>query len=206
MALIYQGAEAEIRTSTYLGREIVEKKRIPKSYRLDVIDSLLRSSRTKGEAKLMLEARSNGVPVPLIYDVNLEEGIIKMEYIKGDRVKDILNELNEEKRAVVCQEIGRSIARLHENDLIHGDITTSNMLLLDNKIHFIDFGLGEKNGSEEAKGVDLHVLMEAFESTHSQHARCFEYVLDAYKKELPDDAPAVIKKIKEIVRRGRYRK
>lgn len=203
--MIYQGAEAEIRTSSYLGRKIVEKKRIPKSYRLEVIDSLLRSSRTKGEAKLMREARSNGVPVPLIYDVDVEEGVIKMEYVDGDRVKDVLNTLDEKKRAAVCRKIGRSIARLHENDLIHGDITTSNMLLLDDKIHFIDFGLGEKNDSEEAKGVDLHVLMEAVESTHSQYARCFEYVLDAYKEELQEKAMGVIKKVEEIVKRGRYR-
>ena len=47
--------------------------------------------------------------------------------------------------------------------------------------------------------------MEAIESTHSQYADCFDYVLDGYKKELNDDANLVIKKIEEIVKRGRYR-
>jgi len=79
------------------------------------------------------------------------------------------------------------------------------MILLDDRVHFIDFGLGEKNGEIEAKGVDLHVLMEAIESTHSKYSNCFEYVLEGYKNALKDDANLVIKKIQDIVKRGRYR-
>jgi Kae1-associated kinase Bud32 len=79
------------------------------------------------------------------------------------------------------------------------------MILLDDRIHFIDFGLGEKNSEIETKGVDLHVLMEAIESTHSKYADCFQYVLDSYKKEYKGNADAVVKKIEEIIKRGRYR-
>lgn len=153
----------------------------------------------------MTEARQQGVSVPLIYDVDLENGVITMEYLKGKRVKDILNMLSEDERKKICEMIGRSIARFHNNDIIHGDITTSNMILLDDRVHFIDFGLGEKNSEIEAKGVDLHVLMEAIESTHSKYSNCFEYVLSGYKKELEKDADLVVKKIEEIVKRGRYR-
>ena len=128
-----------------------------------------------------------------------------MEYLKGQRVKDILNDLNEEERTTLCKKIGTNIARLHNADIIHGDITTSNMILYNNHVYFIDFGLGEKNNELEAKGVDLHVLMEAIESTHSKYANCFNYVLEGYKKELKEDANLVIKKIEEIVKRGRYR-
>lgn len=188
-----------------MGFDVVEKRRINKSYRIKNIDTRLISSRTKEEAKLMMEARLHGVPVPLIYDVNLNDGIITMEYLNGKRIKDILNSLNEEERSRICTKIGESIARFHNNDIIHGDITTSNMILFDDKIHFIDFGLGEKNTEVEAKGVDLHVLMEAIDSTHSQYSNCFDYVLEGYKKELKADANLVIKKIEEIVRRGRYR-
>jgi len=153
----------------------------------------------------MMEARKYGVSVPVIYDVNLENGIITMEYLKGKRIKDILNDLSEEERARICKKIGESIAKFHNNDIIHGDITTSNMILLDDKVHFIDFGLGEKNTEVEAKGVDLHVLMEAIESTHSKYSNCFDYVLEGYKKELKGNANLVIRKIEEIVKRGRYR-
>ena len=105
----------------------------------------------------------------------------------------------------LCEKIGTSIACLHNNDIIHGDITTSNILIDSEKITFIDFGLGEKNSEVESKGVDLHVLMEAIESTHSQYSQCFKYVLDGYKKEYKKNAKTVISKIDEIVKRGRYR-
>jgi len=203
--IIYRGAEAEICLSYLLGKKVVQKRRIKKSYRIREIDSFLISFRTKEEAKLISEARSYEVAVPIIYDVDLEKGIITMQYLEGKRIKDILNDLDELDRKQICNMIGKSIAKLHNNDLIHGDITTSNMILQDNKIHFIDFGLGSKNNEIETKGVDLHVLMEAFESTHSQHPDCFNYVLEGYKKELSGNANAVIKKIQDIVKRGRYR-
>ena len=203
--IIYQGAEAKICRSKYMNFETVEKRRITKSYRIKNIDNRLISYRTKEEAKLMIEARNQGVSIPVIYDVNLDDGIITMEYLKGKRIKDILNNLDEEERAHICKMIGESIAKLHNNNIIHGDITTSNMILMDDKIHFIDFGLGEINSEIEAKGVDLHVLMEAIESTHPRYSNCFDYVLEGYKNKLKDDAKPVIKKIEDIVKRGRYR-
>jgi Kae1-associated kinase Bud32 len=203
--ILYQGAEAEIVVTRYMDHDTVEKRRLHKSYRIKTIDERLISARTKEEAKLMIEARNNGVSVPIIYDVDQQQGIITMEYLKGKRIKDILNNLEEKERKKICNKIGESIAYLHNNDIIHGDITTSNMILMDDKIHFIDFGLGEKNSEIEAKGVDLHVLMEAIESTHSKYSNCFDYVLEGYKKEFKHDSKLVIRKIEEIVKRGRYR-
>jgi Kae1-associated kinase Bud32 len=203
--ILYQGAEAEIRLSSYMGRTVVQKRRVKKAYRIKEIDTQLIASRTREEAKLITESRSYSVSVPLIYDVDLFQGIITMEYLAGDRVKDILNLLKEPQRKQLCQKIGESIARLHNHDIIHGDITTSNMILRNDHIYFIDFGLGCKNSELEAKGVDLHVLMEAFESTHSKYSYCFQYVLEGYTKQFGGDASAVVKKIDDIVRRGRYR-
>jgi len=203
--IIYQGAEAKICVSKYMNFDVVKKRRIKKGYRIKQIDNNLISARTKEETKLMTEARQAGVSIPIIYDVDLQNGIITMEYLKGKRIKDILNSLDEKERMRICKKIGESIARFHNNNIIHGDITTSNMILLDDKIHFFDFGLGEINSEVEAKGVDLHVLMEAIESTHSKYSSCFEYVLEGYKKELKQDANQVIKKIQDIVKRGRYR-
>jgi len=203
--ILYQGAEAKISVSKYMDFNIVEKRRIPKTYRIKKIDDRLISYRTKEEAKLMIEARNKGVSIPIIYDIDLENGIITMEYLKGNRVKDIFNKLSNDERKKLCLKIGQNIARFHNNDIIHGDITTSNMILFNDRIHFIDFGLGEKTGEVEAKGVDLHVLMEAIESTHSKYSEYFKYVLEGYKKELKDDANQIIKKIEEIVKRGRYR-
>jgi Kae1-associated kinase Bud32 len=203
--VLYRGAEAEIRVSNYLGMEVVQKRRLPKHYRIPEIDRALISYRTREESKLFLEARAAGVSVPLIYDVDLQAGVITMEYVKGKRVKDILNTLSEPDRRRLCQLIGRSIGLLHSHDIIHGDITTSNMILSDGGVTFIDFGLGCKSIELEAKGVDLHVLMEAFESTHSQRPDCFQDTFTGYQREFVGDADAVLKKIDEIVQRGRYR-
>jgi TP53 regulating kinase-like protein len=203
--IVYRGAEAEILLSKYMNFKAIEKRRVPKRYRIKELDHKLRSFRTKEEAKLMIEARKSGVAVPIIYDVDLKRCTITMEYLEGKRVKDILNNISEEERRRICKMIGESIAKLHNNDIIHGDITTSNMILLDGKIHFIDFGLGEQNSEIEAKGTDLHVLMEAMESTHFRYPNCFDYVLDGYKSALKTDPMPVINKIEEIVKRGRYR-
>ncbi|MDH7518066.1 MAG: KEOPS complex kinase/ATPase Bud32 [Candidatus Thermoplasmatota archaeon] len=203
--IIYRGAEAEITLSKHMGYTVVQKRRIKKTYRIKNIDDKLRSYRTREEAKLMIEARMHGISTPIIYDVDLLNGVITMEYLRGKRIKDILNRVSEKERKRICNKIGESIARFHNNNIIHGDITTSNMILMDDRIHFIDFGLGEKNSEIEAKGVDLHVLMEAIESTHSKHSKCFEYVLEGYRREYRGNPEHVINKIDEIVKRGRYR-
>ncbi|MDG6228550.1 MAG: KEOPS complex kinase/ATPase Bud32 [Candidatus Thermoplasmatota archaeon] len=202
---IYQGAEAKIIKTMCLGYPVVEKRRLKKSYRIQEIDTRLIASRTKEEAKLMAAARKQGVCVPIIFDVDIQQGIITMEYIEGNRIKDIYNTLSKQKRLKLCRDIGESIGRLHMGDIIHGDITTSNMIVYEGRIHFIDFGLGEINHEVEAKGVDLHVLMEAMESTHSRFANEFKYVLEGYKRTYIKNPKEVEGKIQEIVQRGRYR-
>ena len=203
--ILYRGAEAEIISSKYLDFDVIEKRRVKKKYRISEIDKRLISSRTKEEAKLISESRKSGVSVPIIYDVDLKKGIIRMQHLKGKRIKDILDNLSEEERKKLCKKVGKSIGLLHKNDIIHGDITTSNMILDEGLVYFIDFGLGEKTTEIESKGVDLHVLMEAIEATHSKYSNCFDYVLEGYAHIMKDDAKRVIKKIDEIVRRGRYR-
>lgn len=203
--VLYKGAEAEIVLDNFMDFEVVKKQRVSKSYRIKQIDEVLIFMRTKEEAKLISEARTCGVCVPIIYDVDLENGCITMEYVKGNKIKDVLNDLDNKTRDNLFYRIGENIARFHNNNIIHGDITTSNMILSDNKIYFIDFGLGCKNNEIETKGVDLHVLMEAIESTHSKYSKCFDKVLEGYKKEYKKNANQVIKKIEEIVKRGRYR-
>ena len=122
--IIYRGAEAKIVLSNYLGKKVVQKKRVTKSYRIKEIDSYLISSRTREEAKLISEARKSGVSVPILYDVDLQKGILTMQYLNGERIKDIINDVSDNKRKKLCIKIGESIAKLHNYDIIHGDITT----------------------------------------------------------------------------------
>lgn len=203
--IIYQGAEAHIIKSKFHNKNVVEKKRVSKKYRIREIDEMLISHRTSEEAKLMSQARQVGVSVPIIYDINLFDGIITMEYIPGEKIKNIISFLNSNEQVNLCKKIGENAARLHLNDIIHGDLTTSNMILSNNNIYFIDFGLGCKSIEVEDKGVDLHVLMEAFESTHSEFPDCFKHVLNGYTCLMKEKSRIVIKKIDEIIKRGRYR-
>ncbi len=202
---IYQGAEAKIIESIYLGCKVVKKQRVHKRYRINEIDNFLIQTRTKEEAKVMGLARTIGVRVPLIYDVDLANGCITFEYLKGERIKDIFDNISNEERKNLCERIGMQIGLMHNAEIIHGDLTTSNMILSYDNVYFIDFGLSEINAEIEARGVDLHLLMEAMESTHSNHASFFSSVMDGYKMSYEGDVGLVRKKIDDIIRRGRYR-
>jgi N6-L-threonylcarbamoyladenine synthase/protein kinase Bud32 len=201
--IMAKGAEANIYTGKWLDEDVIIKERIPKNYRIPEIDKHLRKSRTKKEARLVSQAKRNGVRTPLILDIDLENKSLVLEKIKGDLVKDVLTQIPADGRNALCQNIGEKISRLHQGEIIHGDLTTSNIILRNDEIVFIDFGLGKFSDLVEDKGVDLLVLKKALQSIHYQIAgECFDEVLEGYKKSL--EYEKVIKKIEEIEGRGRY--
>jgi len=205
--LIKKGAEASLFLTDWHQRKVIIKVRIPKKYRPTELDEQIRNYRTVHEPQLMHEAKAAGVPTPLIYMVNVAESSITMEFIEGQQIKQLLNTVSKAKRHDLCVKIGESIAQLHSHGLIHGDLTTSNMILNPKgKIFFVDFGLGEKNIEIEAKGVDLHLLKRALQSTHYQFwEECLKNVLCGYTSVLGvEAAEKVYEKIREIEKRGRY--
>ena len=122
-------------------------------------------------------------------------------------MKGLLNTASKETRHALCSQIGESTGRLHSAGLIHGDLTTSNMIQADDgTLYFVDFGLGEKNIELEAQGVDLHLLKRALQSTHFLFWEgCFQAVLSGYATVRGREiAEKVYEKIREIERRGRY--
>lgn len=186
-----------------MGRRVIVKSRVPKTYRHEELDRSLRSSRTKNEARLIQEARNHGVPTPIIYDVDLDEAEIVMEEIRGERVKDVLGRTDPASVEKICDEIGRLTAVLHSNGIVHGDLTTSNMILRDGRIWLIDFSLGGRKATIEEMGVDLHLVKQAFLSAHSEIFDSFQIVLDSYKRNF-EGAEDVIDRVREIEGRGRY--
>jgi len=197
------GAEAKLDSAVWLGRSVVFKQRVVKGYRHKTLDKSLQSFRIKNEVRLMLEARKAGIPVPVIYSVDLSENRIVMEEIPGMRVKDALEELPEDKARALCLKIGEIAGRLHAHDIVHGDLTTSNMLLDGDRIVVIDFSLGSRSSELEDKGVDMHLLEEAFHSAHYRRSELYDAVKDSYVKTYPGGAD-VLRKVKEIEKRGRY--
>jgi TP53 regulating kinase-like protein len=143
----------------------------------------------------------------MIFLVDVKNTTIIMEYIDGKQVKQLMNAISEAERQRLCSRIGQLIAQLHRYGLIHGDLTTSNMIAgLSRRVFFVDFGLGDRSMEVEARGVDLHLMKRALESTHYEFAEtCFKSVLTGYEGVLgAGAAKSVLDKIKEIERRGRY--
>ena len=205
--LIKKGAEASLYLAEWHEKRVMMKKRLPKKYRHPKLEEEIRTYRTIHEPQLMHEAKKAGVPTPTIFLVDVKNSNIVMEFIEGTQVKHLLSEVSESERKHLCFQIGELIARLHKGGIIHGDLTTSNMILNpEGKIFFVDFGLGEKTDELEARGVDLHLMKRALQSTHFRFAEdCFQAAIKGYSKALGDEpAKNVLDKVMEIERRGRY--
>ncbi|MEM1587134.1 MAG: KEOPS complex kinase/ATPase Bud32 [Candidatus Bathyarchaeia archaeon] len=205
--LIKRGAEASIYLGEWCGRKVIFKKRLPKGYRLPELDRVIQIQRTKHEPQMIHKAKEAGVPTPIVLMVDLEEATIIMEYVEGKRIKDILNDLADEERIKICQQIGRLIGRLHKSGIVHGDLTTSNMILTsEGKIVLIDFGLSEQSVDIESRGVDLHLMKRALASTHYKYVNeCFSAIIKGYVEEMgPDSTKDVLDRVVEIEKRGRY--
>ncbi|MGQ9460927.1 MAG: Kae1-associated kinase Bud32 [Candidatus Bathyarchaeaceae archaeon] len=205
--LVKKGAEANLYLEEWHNRKVIMKRRLPKKYRLPELDEKIRSQRTIYEPQVIHKAKEAGVPTPTIFMVDVAEANIIMEFVEGKQVKQALNDLPPEERLHLSRHIGRLIGRLHKNGIIHGDLTTSNMILTPyGKVVFVDFGLGERSTELETKGVDLHLMKRAFQSTHYKHAKeCFEAVIEGYTEVLgEEETKNVLEKIREIERRGRY--
>lgn len=205
--LIKKGAEASLYLADWHGRKVIMKKRLPKKYRLSKLDEQIRTYRTIHEPQLMHKAKRAGVPTPTIFLVDVKSATIIMEFIEGKQVKQLLGEVSKNERQRLCLKIGELIGRLHKYGIIHGDLTTSNMIQnSEGKIFFVDFGLGEKRKELETRGVDLHLMKRALHSTHFRFAKeCFNAVIKGYSKVLDtENVKNGLDKIKEIERRGRY--
>ena len=205
--LIKKGAEASLYLEMWHNRKVIMKRRHPKLYRTPELDTMIRSQRTAHEPNIIHQAKEAGVPTPTIFRVDLEEANIVMEFVEGKQVKEVLDTVSKEERLRLSTVIGRMIGRLHKHGIIHGDLTTSNMILTPyDKIVFVDFGLSERSVELEPKGVDLHLMKRALQSTHYKHAtECFKEVMKGYAESVgQEEAKKVAAKIREIEKRGRY--
>ncbi|RKP06237.1 kinase-like domain-containing protein [Thamnocephalis sphaerospora] len=211
--LIYQGAEARVYCVPFLGRKAVAKERFSKAYRHPVLDRKLTSRRVVQEARLLQRCRRAGVAAPAVYHVDLGASTIYMEHIDATTVRDHLHQatLRAEQVSLLAQQIGQLLARMHQADVIHGDLTTSNMMLRkqeegDQRLVAIDFGLSYTSTLPEDKAVDLYVLERAFLSTHPNSEQMFQEILDFYRATgKGSGAQQVLKRLDEVRLRGRKR-
>ncbi|MFH1365026.1 MAG: RIO1 family regulatory kinase/ATPase [archaeon] len=222
--IIQQGAEAIILKE---GNEII-KRRIKKSYRIKELDDKIRKQRTRSESKL-LEKASKFIPIPKIIKMDDKKMEIEMEFIKGKKLSEELNSFPLKEQKQICTQIGKSIAKLHDKDIIHGDLTTSNIILKEDldfnrrqlkksismskgevdkgklgSLYFIDFGLGFNSHRIEDKAVDLHLIKQALEAKHFQN---WETLFASIKKgyENSKDSKKILEQLEKVEKRGRYK-
>ncbi len=187
--LIATGAEAKI----YQNKDKILKQRVSKGYRIEEIDKKLRKHRTKREATVYRHLQEHGF-VPKLLSTDKKENL-EIEFIKGDKIRDVLEK---EDYVDLSKRIGKKIKKMHDLGIIHGDLTTSNMIYSNKKIFFIDFGLSFFSQKIEDKAVDLHLLRHALESKHyTIYKECFKQVLKSYKDK------EVINHLEKVESRGR---
>ena len=204
--MLARGAESLIFKVERWGQSYVLKWRQSKPYLLNEIDTLLRRSRITRESKMLTIARSLGVRTPAVYSVDLTNHTILMDFIEGKQFKEIVGDVPKNGLVSFSREFGRIIANLHEGNVVHGDPTTSNVIVdKNNKLWLIDFGLSEMNATIETKGVDLHLIQRALETTHwDLQETMLEATLEGYHEVMGGHAEPVLSRMQEIRERGRY--
>ena len=193
--IIQQGAEAIILHE----KDQIIKQRVSKGYRHPTLDKKLIKRRTKSEAKILDKVSEiANAPKPIL----VTDDTITMPYIEGKKLSDNLETLDWKS---ICKQIGKQIAKIHDNGLIHGDLTTSNMILdKENKLFFIDFGLGYHSEKIEDKAVDLHLIKQALEAKHfSIWKDAWKIIAKNYSSE---DKEPILKQLEKVESRGRYKK
>lgn len=208
--LIHKGAEASLYIGRWFGKKVIFKHRIPKKYRLEDIDYKLRVERTLNEGRALIRAKNYGINAPQVYEIDPQNATIIMRYIKGEKLKNILEFLDTIKMDNYFKQIGIMVAILHKNGHIHGDITTSNLIVTkEENIFLIDFGLHEYSDTVEDKSVDLHLFKRVLISSHgSNYKLCFNAFLEGYRSEYEildfNECRSIIKNANTIETRGRY--
>ncbi len=195
--IIQMGAEAVIIKED----NFIIKDRVIKAYRLKKLDERLRKQRTKRE-KSLLEKASKIINAPRPYE-SKELTKIKIPYIKGKKLSEYLDKLKNSKE--ICEKIGESIAKLHDANIIHGDLTTSNIIVdKKNNVWFIDFGLGFISERIEDKAVDLHLIKQALEAKHYEKWQEYWKNIELGYK-ISKNYKEVLERLKKVESRGRYK-
>ncbi|XP_037068988.1 LOW QUALITY PROTEIN: EKC/KEOPS complex subunit Tp53rk-like [Pollicipes pollicipes] len=211
--LLKQGAEAKIYRTSFCGRPAIVKERFRKTYRHPELDDAITVDRIKAEARALARCRKLGVHAPTVYHVDLARRRIVMQDLpEATTVREVICRLSASEGAgcapllALAGRVGHLLAALHAAGLVHGDLTTSNLLVDPDlrTVTLIDFGLSGAGGGAEELAVDLYVLERAVLSTHPDSAPITGRVYEAYRAAWPG-ADAVLRKLDEVRLRGRKR-
>ena len=202
MKILKKGAEADVFLSSWNGINSVLKIRKEKKYRNPSLDTRIRKQRTIREAQIISDVKSFGISTPLIYFVDYKNFSISMQFVKGKLIRD----MDAKSISNVCLEIGKIVGKLHQNGIMHGDLTTSNFILTSEHLFVIDFGLANRTEKPDDHAVDLRLFKEILNSAHANvMEKSWKNFVSGYEKSI---GTKYCKKILELVSviesRGRY--
>jgi TP53 regulating kinase-like protein len=196
--IIKRGAEADVYLIPWYKNIAISKLRNPKKYRNITLDNLIRVRRTIHEANMLNDVKTTGIKTPFIYFLDPKRAQIIMEYIDGENVKDILS-------PDIGFEMGKYVSILHNKNIIHGDLTTSNFIKRKADLYLIDFGLSFYSERIEDMATDIRIIKEILSSAHIQiFDETYERFLEGYALISNNNFNRVLKVVKDIETRGRY--
>lgn len=202
MRLLKKGAEADIFLTKWNGVQSILKVRKKKDYRNELLDVRIRTLRTIREAKMISEVKSFGISTPLVYFVDDKKCEIYLQFIQGKLVRDLSGKM----MIKTCKKIGQIVGILHSNNVMHGDLTTSNFILANKKLVILDFGLAQWTDKVGDHAIDLRLFKEVLNSAHvrifndawNSFLEGYEQIVGKTRKE------KVISHVLVIEKRGRY--
>ena len=217
---LHLGAEAEVWSGLWMGRQAVRKIRRKRGWRHPNLEKRLGFRRLLSEARLLIRARRVGLEVPAIWDVDLDKGILVMEMLPGRPLIELLRDDNSTQDMIrnSLYNSGALVRRLHRLAITHGDLSTNNILIDDDlSAHLVDFGLASIDYEVERFGIDLHVIDEILGASHPSIEGGIDIFLKGYLDEesrlgpakeqtggVVPTADAVMKRLEQVRSRVRY--
>tara|TARA_B100001027_G_scaffold216445_1_gene192830 strand:- start:2867 stop:3550 length:684 start_codon:yes stop_codon:yes gene_type:complete len=219
-ARLHLGAEAEVWAGLWMGRPAVRKIRRHRAWRHPDLEKRLGYRRMLSEARILIRIKDAGLPVPAVWDVDLENGRIVMQQMAGKPLIEILrdNDISESNKHLALENSGAAVRMLHRMAVTHGDLSTNN-ILIDKAFdaYLIDFGLSAVEYEVERFGIDLHVMDEILGASHPNIAKGIEIFLSGYVNcdnslgplvelsgGMPPLAGEVLKRLDDVRSRVRY--
>jgi Kae1-associated kinase Bud32 len=188
MKKIAEGAEAKIYKVSIFETDMILKNREAKNYRIKKLDEELRRKRTRMEARVMSRVNDAGIAAPRVIAVGKYS--IYMELLKGVLMKDM--KLNKQ----LMRKVGKSLAKLHDNDVVHGDFTPANIIVNRGRVIVFDFGISEISNGIEEKALDVLLMKRSLREN-----MYYEFIkgYDTYQK-----SRTILRRLRSIEERGRY--
>ncbi len=183
---MHLGAEAEVWSGSWMGRDAVSKLRRPRKWRHPDLDHRLGHRRMMSEARLLIRLKNAGLPVPALWDLDPEAGRMILERIPGRPLIEVLRDATYTESFIETALIntGAVIRQLHRQAITHGDLSTNNILVDTNgNASLIDFGLAVIDYEVERFGIDLHVIDEILGASHPEHIDAIEQLIKGYAAE-----------------------